>query len=217
MGPPRTVRGTMLATIQSVRPLPPLLDDIRTVVRPVSPAAESADATAPIDSTDLPTDELAARRARTGSRRQRVLIALVAAAAVLAVASGGLVVNLTQQHQANVAAQAAAQRENELLAAPDARVLTQSRDGARYTFIVSRQRNQALLIPNNLPDPGAGKVYQLWTLQGRRATPDATMAAGSRSQWFTGPIAGSTTLAVTVEPEGGSRTPTQPILAQVSI
>ena len=209
MGPPRTVRGAMLATIERIRPLPPLTDDLDRP-RPLAVLAP----TVPVAAA---TDELGARRTRGGGRRQRMLVGLVAAAAVVALALGGLVVNLTQQHQANVAAVSAAQRETILLAAPDARVLTQTRDGARYTFVVSKQRNEALLIPNDLPDPGPDKVFQLWTLQGRQATPDATMTPGSRSQWFTGPIKDSTTLAVTVEPAGGSAAPTSPILAQVSI
>ncbi len=209
MGPPRTVRGSMLATIERIRPLPPLTDDLdRSLPLPVRTDTEPVAA---------PIDELAVRRTRSAGRRQRMLVALVAAATVVALALGALVVNLTQQHQANVAAQSAAQRETTLLAAPDARVLTQTRDGANYTFVVSKQRNEALLIPNNLSNPGPDKVFQLWTLQGRQATPDATMAAGSKSQWFTGSIADSTSLAVTIEPSGGSRTPTMPILAQVLI
>jgi anti-sigma factor RsiW len=216
MGPPRDVRGATLETIQLVRPLPPhtsVPDSIDLFTEPTvelerNPADDSADELA---------DELARRRGRRAGRRQRVLFGLVAAAAVIALALGGLVVNLTQQHQAAVAAQSAAQRETDLLSAPDARVITQARDGGRFTFVVSKQRNQALLLSGDLPDPGPGKVYQLWTLQGRQATPDTTLPAGTGSHWFTGPIAGSTSLAVTAEPAGGSAVPTMPILAQTTI
>jgi hypothetical protein len=220
MGPPRDVRGAMLETIQLVRPLPPhtsVPDTTDPFAEPAGdlpgdPANDPAD-----DSADEPADQLAARRTRRAGRRQRILFGLVAAAAVVALALGGLVANLTQQRQAAVAAQSAAQRETDLLSAPDARVITQTRDGGRFTFVVSKQRNQALLLSGDLPDLGAGKVYQLWTLQGRRATPDATLPAGTGSHWFTGPIAGSTSLAVTAEPAGGSAVPTMPILAQTTI
>lgn len=215
MGPPRDVREAMLETIQLVRPLPPHTAAPIAVDLLTEPTVDSSGE--PADPANEQADDLGLRRARRAGRRQRILFGLVAAAAVVALALGGLVVNLTQQHQAAVAAQSAAQRETDLLSAPDARVITQTGDGGRFTFVVSKQRNQALLLSGDLPDPGAGKVYQLWTLQGRRATPDTTLPAGTGSHWFTGPIAGSTSLAVTAEPAGGSAVPTMPILAQTTI
>lgn len=205
MAPPPQLRQATLSTIRTVRPLPPTVEEFSPATEVVG-AVESA----------APDDELHRRRMARG-RRTRLLAGLAAAAVVVALVLGGLVVGLQQQRQADVAAQSTAQRETDLLSAPDARVLTQTEGDARFSFVVSRQRNAALLITEGLPDPGPTKTYQLWTLQGRRALPDATMPGGVARQWFTGPIRESTSLAVTVEPNGGSAQPTMPILAQVRI
>ena len=228
MGPPRTIRGDTLDSITTVRQLPPVIEWSGPAPEPSRASddlgpndARRADAVAPSAATPAappvtPSDELAVRRDRR-ARRNRVLAGLLAAAAVVILALGGLLVNLTQQHQAEVAAQTAAQRQTDLLNAPDAKVLTQTQNGSRFTFVVSKQQDAALLLSSDLPDPGPGKTFQLWTLQGRQPTPDVTMPVGTGSQWFRGPIQGSTSLAVTVEPAGGSTTPTMPILAQVAI
>ncbi len=216
--PPPSLRGSLLAAIREVRPLPPLTDEEAT--RALSSSKGLSLTKAPVEPSQ-PTDELTRRRqmgARDGrhSHRQRVLVGLVAAATVLALALGGWITNLYQQRQTQVAQQAAEQRETELLTAPDAQVLTTGEAGARYSFVVSKERNAALFLGTDLADPGAGKELQLWTLQGRQAFPDATFSAASGSQWFTGPVAESTSLAVSVEPVGGSVQPSK-ILAQVTI
>ena len=136
---------------------------------------------------------------------------------MVALALGGFVYGLNQQRQADFAAQAAETRQNELLSAPDAKIYTVTRDGAQYCFVVSKQRNAAFFIGTDLANPGAGKTYQLWTLQGRTAFPDARLAASAGTQWFTGPITESTSLAFSIEPAGGAQQPTPPILAQVTI
>ncbi len=141
-------------------------------------------------------DELTVRR-QTGarddhhSRRQRILSGLVAAATVMALALGGWISHLDQQRRAQVAQQAAEQRETELLTAPDAKILTTGQAGARYSFVVSKERNAALFLGTHLANPGTGKELQLWTLKGRQASPDTTFPAAAGSQWFTGPVAGS--------------------------
>ena len=50
--------------------------------------------------------------------------------------------------------------------------MVQSAAGARYSFVVSKQRNEALFLGTNLADSGAGKAYQLWTLVGKIVVPD---------------------------------------------
>jgi anti-sigma-K factor RskA len=185
--PPQATRDSMLAAISQIRPVPPL------------------------------PDELALRRVPRTPGRSRILIGLAAAAAVITLALGGWVFNVVQSTPSEVAAQSAAQRETDLLQAPDAQVRSVTAAGALYTFVVSKQRNEALFIPTDLADPGAGKTYQLWTLEGRRAFPDATVDRDVLRQWFTGSVTDATSLAVTIEPEGGSAQPTPPILAQVTV
>lgn len=210
MVPPRNIRGSVLSAIRTVRPLPPATEphdqDLKTL-------------RAGSGTPDLATDQLAARRAgrKTRGGWRRTLTALIAAAAVIALALGGFVYNLNEQRQTDLVAQAAEARQNDLLSAPDAKIYTTTRGGAQYSFVVSKQRNAALFLGSDLPNPGAGKTYQLWTLQGRRAFPDALVDPSLGTQWFSGTITAATSLAISVEAAGGARQPTPPILAQVTI
>ena len=219
MAPPRAIRGSMLSAIRSVRPLPPLTNDPQALGSTTAelgpgPRVPTLRRT---QEKGRPGDDLAARRSARGGRRNRVLTGLIAAAAVVALALGGFVYSLNQQRQGDFAARTTEIRQNELLSAPDAKIYTASRDGAQYSFVVSKQRNTALFIGTELADLGADKRYQLWTLQGRTALPDALVGASANTQWFEGPITESTSLAITIEPAGGAQQPTPPILAQVRI
>lgn len=152
-----------------------------------------------------------------GSRRTaRLLTALVAACMVAVLALGGWTYSLSQQRQAELAA---TQRETELLSAPDAKVLSSSVGGSTVTYVVSKQRDQAMLVSSDLADPGAGKTYQLWTLKGTVATSAGLVRAGGNvRQWFGVPVRDSDRLALTREPSpNGSTTATGPPLSSVSI
>ena len=220
--PPTALRERVLASIREVRPLPPEeLDEPPaqtptplTAMRPASMRLREPNRRFGVgkDSPDWddPIDDLTERRQW---RRTRVLTAAVAAAMVVALALGGWVYNLVQQQNALVAARqaesAARQRERDLLTAPDAQVVIESVQGARYSFVVSKQRNEALFLGTNLPDPGTGKAYQLWTLAGETVMPDDMVRGHGRTQkWFSGPVDSATQLAVSVEPATGSKAPT---------
>jgi anti-sigma-K factor RskA len=196
--PPPGLRTAVLAAIPEVPQLPPV----------AAPAASTA-------LEDAPVDLAAARRTRL-ERRTRVLTLLVAAVSVLALALGGVVVSLAGRDQAPVASAGA---DAGLLAAPDARIVRATlADGTEASFVVSKSQNRALFAAHALPDPGAGRTYQLWTLRGGTPSPDSTLGGGADvTQWFHGPVAEADQLAVTVEPAGGSRTPTLPILASGTV
>jgi hypothetical protein len=232
--PPAALRGSILSAIREVRPLPPELPvaverDLVSTPRRAYPAdaedSRSVLAMTPStrSSVDQPVDELGRRRQR---RTSRILTFAVAAAMVVALALGGWVVTLVQQRQAQVAdagrqrqAQVAdARRQTELLTAPDAKVYAKTMaNGAKVSFVVSKTLDKAMLI-GDLPDPGQGKQYQLWTIdKAKKATPDALVDGGTASAWFTGPVSSSAALAVTIEPSGGSQEPTLPILANTPV
>lgn len=148
-------------------------------------------------------DELALRRS---NRRARLLSVLVAAVSVVALALGGTVWSLARPQQAPVAGAAA---DSSLLAAPDAQIVPLVlANGAQVSFVVSKGQNRALFVGTDLPSPGRGKTYELWTLRGTTATPDALVAGGSDvAQWLHGPISGSTGVAVSIEDAAGASTP----------
>ena len=105
MAPPRAIRGSMLSAIRSVRPLPPLTDEAPSapelVEAELGPGPGSDAFDEPVRRAGPPT-MLAARRSARGSRRNRVLTGLIAAAAVVALALGGFVYSLNQQRQARL-------------------------------------------------------------------------------------------------------------------
>jgi hypothetical protein len=182
--PPPALRAAILTSLAGVRQLPPLHGD---------------------GQQPLPhlVDELALRRS---SRRTRVLSVLVAAVSVLALALGGTVYSLTRQ-QVPVAGPSA---DTSLLAAPDARIVPLVlANGAQVSFVVSKSQNRALFVGGDLPSPGLGKTYELWTMRGGAATPDNLVAGGSNvAQWLHGPVRESTGMAVSIEDAGGSSRPT---------
>ena len=213
--PPPALRDSVLARIAEVRPLPPLEgaepDGLRDdEAEPAPPVPVPARAVDPV------VDELARRRA---DRRTRVLTLLVAAVTVVALALGGVVFSLVQQRQGPIAA--APQVDPSLLAAKDATIHSVTlTNGAQASFVVSKSQNRAVFVSGELPSPGAGNVYHLWTLKGLDIVrPDNTLEGGSgRTQVFSGPVADSTTLAVNIEPAGSTPPkPTTPVLASAEI
>lgn len=206
--PPPALRNSVMSAIKNVRPLPPEVPAHHEGDAPSVPVVR-----APQTAQEPVIDELALRRQR---RTARVLSFAVAASLVLALALGGWAVSLDRQRQAQVAE---SNRETQLLAAPDAKVYTQTmKNGVPVTFVVSKTSDQALLIGKNLPDPGAGKAYQLWTLKDRGtvAVPNNTFDGGStRKAWFGSGVQAADAVAVTIEPESGSAKPTGDI--QVSV
>lgn len=217
VAPPPSLRDSVLAGIRQVRPLPP--EDLAdraveptpiTAIRPVGLQPVKRRRAAP--DWDRPVDELAERRQW---RRTRILTAAVAAVLVIALGLGGWVVTLVQRQQAMTAGQeiaaANAQRERTLVTAPDAKVVNQSVGGAVYSFVFSKQRNEALFLGTNLGDPGAGKTYQLWTVVDPKApTPNALVSGYGQTQtWLDGQVANAAGFAVSIEPAAGSTKPTE--------
>jgi hypothetical protein len=147
---------------------------------------------------------------------------LVAALLLVSVGLGGVIYNLVQQRQDLVAQQTF---EQQLLRAPDARIVVvpETSVGGRCTFIVSKQLNRALYLGTNMPDPGQGKHYQLWTATGTEANLDPVLdnaVPGTRpwKQFFRGDVAQADFLAVSIEQDG--TTPDAPgqvvVLAEIS-
>ena len=132
------------------------------------------------------------------------------AAMVVALGLGGWVVNLVQDRQAQ---SAEAALETQLMTAPDTKHYTKRmQNGAPVTFVVSKSLNKALMIGNNVPDPGQRKQYQLWTLtnHAKNAVPDKVFDGGPvQKTWFTGDIQAADGVAVTVERHGGAPKPSR--------
>ena len=198
--PPAELRGSILAAISQVRPMPPEGAHVEAQAPSAAPAPQR------------PLDELAQRRQQ---RRTRILSVLVAAVMAAALALGGVVYGLVQSRQAQVAQQEAA---TELLTAPDVQTYsTTMKDGGQISFVVSKSLDRAMFIGKDLPAVGDDKRYQLWTLEGQRAIPDNLVAGGGdRQQFFREALSGVTGLAVSVEAAGGAQQPTPSTIQAVT-
>ena len=99
-----------------------------------------------------------------------------------------------------------------VLAAPDARVVTQATSaGGSATAVYSLARHALVLASAQLPPPPHGKVYELWLLGPPRVRPAGLLPA--TSQGHTAPLLVSglvsgDQLGMTVEPAGGTSRPT---------
>ncbi len=206
--PPPMLRTSILAAIRDVRPLPPELP----VAEPATPRRAML-ATVPDQTPAVPVvDELELRRQK---RRTRLLALAVAAVTVVALSMGGWAISLVRDQQAQVAS---ATMETQLFSAPDVKITaTTTTNGGQVSFVSSKSMNRALFVTRNLPTTDPSQTYQLWTLQGDNATPDALLDGGSRKQWFDHALADSTGLAVTIEPKAGSPKPTLPTQASAEI
>jgi len=204
--PPPALKESVMAAIAGVRVLPPEERAVAT-----DHASIAATVVAPREPDDVhaePTDELDVRRQR---RTTRLLSLAVAAVTVVALALGGLVVSMIQR-QPSVASATA---ETQLLRAPDLKAYTiDLKDGGKATFVASKSLNRAMFSGGDLPALKDDQTYQLWTLAGplsapTRVTPDALVGGGATAkQWFTGPVAQSDALAISIEKAGGASAPT---------
>jgi anti-sigma-K factor RskA len=148
---------------------------------------------------------------------------LAAAAAVVLAAGVGAGVWMVQEQRVReqrasaVAARAEADRVRAVLAAPDA-VLHSAKvsGGGRVTLVSSASMDAGVVLLGGAPAPGRDRAYQLWLLRAGRPTDAGVLPPGAAgaTRLIDG-VRGADGLGVTVEPAGGSRTPTLPIVATV--
>jgi anti-sigma-K factor RskA len=84
-------------------------------------------------------------------------------------------------------------------------------------FYWNRRANQGVLAAYRLPPAAEGKVYQLWLIHDGTPVPSTTFNSSADGRALVASFslpanARFEAVAVTVEPAGGSRTPTLPIL-----
>jgi len=216
--PPPALKSSIMSAIGGVRVLPPLPEPAPLSSRPdpVEPPARRAVVEEPAPVQELaPVDELALRRQR---KMTRVLSLAVAAAMVLALSLGGWVVDLVQQRDAQVASVSA---ETQLLSAPDAKTYPFTlKDGTQVSVVASKSQNKAMFASGDLPDPGAGRDWQLWTLYGDldqpTIKPDQTLDGGtSVRKFFSGDIASAGAVAISIERQGGADEPDKATIQKV--
>jgi hypothetical protein len=127
--------------------------------------------------------------------------------------------NVDRARQAAAAAEQRAAEIEQILAAPDVQVFTMKvTTGGTVNVTVARSLNRAVAVLNGVPDPGAGRVHQLWMI------PDAERLTSARSPGPLLPeqkaqvleVGDATVFGMSVEPAAGSPVPTE-IVGSVGI
>ncbi|MGW5718316.1 anti-sigma factor [Amycolatopsis sp. NPDC003865] len=100
-----------------------------------------------------------------------------------------------------------------VLSAPDASAIQGTGEG-HATLVVSRSRNQAVLLASDLPALDAGHVYQVWLIRAG----EAHSAGILQPRMLMSDIPpGTDRIGITVEPAGGSAGPTTPAVTRISL
>jgi anti-sigma-K factor RskA len=147
---------------------------------------------------------------------------VAAAAAVVALGGAGAVGYEIANNSAGAGSTRVSAENRQIaavLAAPDARLHgATATGGGQVTVVSSHSLNEAVAVLGKLPSPGADHAYQLWVISDGSPRSAGVLAAGSTgaTELVSG-IRGAQVIGVTREPAGGSRTPTQPLVAQVSL
>jgi anti-sigma-K factor RskA len=173
-------------------------------------------------SAATPQTQRAARRQtfrRPAVRWQRLA---AAAAAVIALGGAGAIGYEIANNSAppgNTRISAENKQIAAVLAARDARLdSARATGGGRVTVVSSDSLNEAVTVLARLPSPGAGHAYQLWVISDGTPRSAGVLATGrtSGTELVSG-VRGAQLIGVTREPAGGSRTPTQPLVAQLPL
>ncbi|MGI5141123.1 MULTISPECIES: anti-sigma factor [unclassified Streptomyces] len=201
---------------------PGLRDRVLTAVRSTpqdpSPVADVPRARAP----HLPPHVwgTAPPPARIRAPRLRPLFAPLAtatAAAALVVAALFAVQATQTQHKLDTE-RAQAREIAHVLAAPDARA-TSDRDaqGRGIGVIASASEGRAVVTLRGLGAPPGGRVHQLWLMRPHEQPRSLGLFDGDTPLVASGLSRSATSLAVTVEPDGGSPQPTSQPIVQLAL
>lgn len=147
-------------------------------------------------------------RARSLRRAGGLLAAACLVAAVVVTAQG-----LESNKDSDVLAQISREYSQftDFLSTPDVRLVSAAGpDGATATAVVSASRDELLFLSRDLPAPPADRVYQLWFIDAGDPRPAGLLPATRSAPMMAPGVSGAQEVAVTVEPQGGSTTPTSP-------
>jgi anti-sigma-K factor RskA len=160
---------------------------------------------------EVPADELAKARQRREERRRpagtRRWLAGIAAAAAIALGGVGVGSYIADQNDPL----------NQVVRADDVREASVPvAAGGTATVLVSSSKDALVVKMNGVPAPPEGKVYQMWLIprDGSAPVSQGLMDAEALSKpAVVEGIASAAALGITVEPVGGSTSPTLPTVA----
>jgi anti-sigma-K factor RskA len=220
--PSAALKANIMGLIATTPQLPP-------VVRPEAVAPDVAASVTPLAAVTAPAqvappqapEALSPATQKAQARWfTRPAIALVSAAAVVGlILGGGVLVNTIGDAQTQ---QLAADQLAAINAARDMQqAVAQVESGGTATLVWSNELASSAMIVDGLPALPSDKVYELWYIDTESvARPAGTFRVGENgATWrvLEGEMHSGDTVGVTVEPDGGSETPTTaPIVAIAS-
>jgi hypothetical protein len=215
---PGTLRSSVLAAIAET-PQDPAIDvrsasDLTATRQPeISAADESDRGQAGRRLRSIDGGQHAA--GRTSSRRRHLVSALASAAA--AVVLIGAVGWGWSAHRTSQQVLAQQELTAQLLGAPDAVKASAPMGDGVGTVVVSKQRGQAIILMDHVPEAPAGKVYEAWTISGTPVAAGTFTADDAPLVHLPAAALTADKIAVTVEPEGGVAAPTSAAVFTVSL
>ncbi|GGZ06859.1 anti-sigma factor [Streptomyces poonensis] len=202
--PPPALRERVLAAVRTTPQEPPPQEAPRA--RPRQPPAHGW-------GTEPPSGPRHAPR----TRPLLAPLATATAAAALVVAS----LFAVQAHRTQERLDAERDRAREIahvLAAPDARATgEQDARGRGIGVIASAQEGRAVVTLRGLEEPPSGRVHQLWLVRPQAQPRSLGLFADDTPLVADGMTPDATSLAVTVEPDGGSPHPTSLPVVQLAL
>ncbi|MHC5797577.1 anti-sigma factor [Lacisediminihabitans sp. FW035] len=226
VAPPADLKARLMAQIAVTPQLAPLTETRATLTAvPSVPSqsdgpsrsdgpSQSDGAAEAIRTASLGTPTRASTKA-TSRWFTRPASILVAAAAAVALFVGGNVLGLSAANQSQ---QQAAALSAIVSASDSQQAKADVSGGGSATFVWSVGLKQSAVVIDKLPKLADGKTYELWYIdKASKATPAGTFNAASSGTTVSvldGAMSEGDTLGITIEPSGGSKTPTTaPIVA----
>jgi anti-sigma-K factor RskA len=193
-------------------PLSPVPDATAPVETPIPDAIAPAETPVPdarLASTATPAEARA--RARWFAR-PTTLVAGIAAAAALFIGGGVVGTAVSGGFGTSPVTDVSASGLAEITAAEDSqRSTVPVEGGGTATLVWSNSLGRSAVLVDGLATLPDGKVYEAWYIDADGAAPAGTFtAAGDGTSWhvLAGDMSAGDTIGVTVEPSGGSTTPT---------
>lgn len=198
VNPPAQLKARILAQVAATPQLPA---DSDTPLQPDELADTGAE-----DPAELGP---AALRARARWSRRPTIVMAAAAAAIVLFAGGAIVGGVfgggtsLEQAQSPTLAQIVSSPDSQRASVPIA-------GGGTATLVWSGELGKSALFVDGLDTPPADKTYELWYMRGDSAQSAGILQVGrDGTSWqvLNGTMQGGDSVGVTVEPKGGSTTP----------
>ena len=182
-----------------------------------APASMRADVLGSLSSVRQEPPRLDVERARRRQRTSRRIASIAAAVVlVLAAGTGGYLLG----HDAPSTGTETADGLTSILASSDATFVDLAGEpGMTARLVYSEQAGGAVVVADSLPEPPGGHTYELWKVRDGEPVSAGLFVPsdGSVRVPVDAELASGDTVAVTIEPAGGSETPTTPIVMSATV